>query len=72
MLERNVQPSMLKIADNICETLPEGWQINIFLEYECGIVELIDPNGEAIEYPANHEGIVWDMENALEYAIKHQ
>lgn len=61
--------SLTEIAEKVCSELPEGWQINICMERNSGLVELIQPIGLAL--PLDEEdSIQWQALNALSVAIR--
>lgn len=47
--------------------LPEGWAITAEIQHHSGIIQLIDPDGETVDYPSNHEYLHESAEDALEY-----
>lgn len=52
--------------------LPEGWLIEIGVEHHAGWVDLINPNGDKVEYRRSDNGIRSDILDALECALSAQ
>lgn len=51
------------------QELPEGYRIVIQVERDSGWVDLMDPNGDNIEYPCNNEyGLIEQVMDALEFS----
>lgn len=55
-----------------CAELPEGWEIRIELERSAGIVILVNPDGEDVDYPSDHEYMASDINDAIDFAIERQ
>ena len=52
-----------------CAELPEGWEIRIELERSAGTVSLVNPDGEDVDYPSDHEYMASDINDAIDAAI---
>ena len=52
-----------------CAELPEGWEIRIELERSAGTVSLVNPDGEDVDYPSDHECMASDINDAIDAAI---
>lgn len=52
-----------------CAELPEGWEIRIELERSAGTVSLVNPDGEDVDYPSDHEYMASDINDAIDSAI---
>lgn len=52
-----------------CAELPEGWEIRIELERSAGTVILVNPDGEDVDYPSDHEYMASDINDAIDAAI---
>jgi predicted GNAT superfamily acetyltransferase len=67
--------SMAKMFNTVinaaCDRLPYDWKIEIQIERECGSVELYNPLGDPVDYPSNHESLLEDIDDAIEYAKQH-
>ena len=57
------------VCDDVCRRLPIGWQLEIQLELDCGDVELIDPNGNARDFPSNRETLSDTVFDAIDFAV---
>lgn len=55
-----------------CRDLPENYEIVIRLALGSSDVTLIDPDGNSIEYPSNHESLGEKISDALEHANRHE
>lgn len=52
--------------------LPEGYSVDIHIEYHGGSVDVILPNGTTEgDYPSNHETLSESIADALQYAQEH-
>jgi hypothetical protein len=49
--------------------LPEGWEILIRIERDAGNAELIDPEGNEVDYPSNHECLADSISDAIDEAL---
>lgn len=49
--------------------LPYGWQILIRIEKDSGNAELIDPEGNEVDYPSNHECLADSVSDAIDEAL---
>lgn len=56
--------------ENAAEKLPDGYTINIALERNGGVAELIDDDGEEVEFPSNHESLADSINDAVEFAVE--
>lgn len=54
------------------EDLPDGYEIVVRIACKSGSVELIDPEGESIEYPSNFESLAEQIRDAVEYVIRQE
>ena len=52
-----------------CAELPEGWEIRIELERSAGIVILVNPDGEDVDYSYDHEYMASDINDAIDAAL---
>lgn len=52
--------------------LPEGWQIRLSVELGGGGIELIDAQGNEVEFPSNHESLAETVCDALDEALAQQ
>lgn len=52
--------------------LPELWEICIRVERDGGGVELINPLGDEVEFPADHETMSADVADAIEFAVQQE
>lgn len=59
-------------AQRACAELPEGWEIRIELERSAGIVILVNPDGEDVDYSSDHEYMASDINAAIDFAIDRQ
>jgi hypothetical protein len=55
-----------------CAELPEGWEIRIELERSAGTVSLVNPDGEDVDYPSDHEYMALDINDAIDAARERQ
>ena len=60
--------TFLEASDKVCGELPRGWQIEIVLERESGDIQLTNPDGDVVEFPATYESFEQTLLDALEYA----
>jgi len=49
--------------------LPHGWEILIRIEKDAGNAELIDPEGNEVDYPSNHECLADSVSDAIDEAL---
>lgn len=49
--------------------LPHGWEILIRIEKDAGNAELIDPEGNEVDYPSNHEHLADSVSDAIDEAL---
>lgn len=54
--------------DPIADEIPEGFEIRIAIGLHSGTVELIGPEGEAIDFASNHESFGQEIRDAIEHA----
>lgn len=59
-------------AQRACAELPEGWEIRIELERSAGIVILVNPDGEDVDYSSDHEYMASDINAAIDAAIERE
>lgn len=52
------------------EFLPEGWEIEIKIERDSGVVNLYDEWGDDHDYPSSFECLADEVRDAAEYAIE--
>lgn len=56
--------------EKAAKELPKGWYIEIHIEKESGYADLINPEGENVEYPSNMESLEEQVSDAFDYAIQ--
>ncbi len=49
--------------------LPAGWEIRLSVEHEGGGVELLDEDGNQVDFPSNHERLVDTVNDAIAAAL---
>lgn len=59
-----------QLINRACSELPEGWNIRIEMERNAGWVELLNPDGEEVEFPSDHEHLADSLLDAIEAALK--
>ena len=59
-------------VQRVCAELPEGWEIRIELERSAGTVSLVNPDGEYVDYPSDHEYMASDINDAIDAAIERE
>lgn len=50
--------------------LPEGWIVRIEVELHGGAVTLENPDGDEVDFPANHECWMEEVLDAVEHAME--
>jgi len=71
-LKRRLEDAKLGAAiDNACGSLPEGWQILVSLEADCGDASLVNPDGDEVEFASNRESLAETIRDAIEHAKNH-
>ena len=69
-VERFRKQAALEVAvQRAAGELPDGWEICICIEKDGGGVELFDSEGDEVEYPANHERLAYDVNDAIDHAL---
>lgn len=64
---------MIETINKICEQLPEGWFIKLFLDSTGAWVDLVAPDGKYPSLPdVSGKTIIGQLEDALCVAIKKE
>jgi len=56
--------------EEICGTLPDGWEIRLELERGAGVVRLLSPSGY-VDFPTNHECLADELRDALQHSQEY-
>ncbi len=67
---RDGGPSFRQLVNDACEHLPDGWTIALECENGCGMVKLIDPDGEEVDQCFDDMTIDQEFAEALAKAIE--
>jgi hypothetical protein len=67
MIDENT--TFMAACSEVCGTLPEGWTIKVHLELDSGYVWLMNPEGDDVKFPCNHENIAQQLKDAVDHAV---
>lgn len=63
---------VLDIYNRVCRDLPEGYDIQVYMENGSGYVTLTDPSGDNLEFPNDYWPIDEQIESALNFALQFE
>lgn len=57
-------------CNKVCGELPQEWIVSVTLMLDSGDVQLIDPEGDDIDFPSNRENVEQTLLDALKHATE--
>ena len=63
------EAAMRRNIEYAAQHLPAGWLIRVSVEFEGSSVELINPDGEDVDFPSNHESLAQEVRDAVDALI---
>ena len=67
--ELEAEAAMRRNIEYAAQHLPAGWLIRVSVEFEGSSVELINPDGEDVDFPSNHESLAQEVRDAVDALI---